>query len=466
MNLVYRRMMLGVTLAVALVLAGGARAEGTNPVPYYDDFEGYAAGTALTNITGWSSPEGVIAFVTNIGDNKAVDFNAGNDGITNTFAPNTNSQVFYLDMMMKMNLEDQELSKFDADPSIHMAFFANSSNEYCVYNWDNVNDTNRISAITNLTAVSQEWTRVTVTLDSDETGNPFVRDYFQVQINGVAGISADGMSAPASGSSSPGSWFVVANKDSWLEYVSSVALLGEGLVDDMGLTTNAPTFGLTISASIDPSDASWGSMNPTGKVILPYGPPTNFMIVASNYFYIAEIRTNYALVAGIPADLTTTNFTWDMDVGGTIKAVFHPLLAAYDVPHWWLAAQHPDWTNNFDFHATNNPDGDPDQTYIEYWTSTHPTNADSFFEIVDYGLKNGTSYFTVVCQSVDPALGPFNVQKSTNLMLDSMVRWVLATNPAGFGRVNGSNTWTEGSAASGGTPVFYRAVVTNVPSAP
>jgi len=475
MNLVYRRMMLGVTLAVALVLAGGARAEGTNPVPYSENFEGYAADTALTNITGWSSPEGVIAFVTNTGDpgftatsyplsydrlstNMAVAFETGDKGLTNTFAPNTNSQVFYLDMMMKMNLEDQELSKFDADPSIHMALFADrTGSNYWVYNYDLDGTSNRLSVITNLTAQKDAWVRVTVSMDCNS--DPFGVQLFQVQVNGEKALSPDGYQNPDTTGSKPGSWFAFANNN-FPNYVSSVTLMGEGVLDDITLTTNPPSFGIVIVASTDPSDASRGSISPVGKVTLAEGENTNFVIVASNYFHIGQIRINGTPIGGVPDGLTSTNYLWDSGLGGSIKAVFSPTLAVHDVPHWWLAAQHPDWTNNFNFWSTNDFDTDADPTYIEYWTSSGPTNPNSVFEIVDFGQKNGTSYFTVVCASVDPALPQFDVQKSTNLM-EGEVGWFPASPPK-FGRVNGSNTWWESSASSV-SPAHYRAIVTNVP---
>jgi len=448
---------------------------GSNTVAYTESFESEPAGTALTNMTGWSSGDDAMAVVTNNGDygftdtsypipgahTKAVDFNAGTGAITNTFVPEAGAGMLYLDTMLKIITGDQDPGIFTNDPSIHVGFYADAGSNYWVYNEHRDADTQQLSLVTNMTAVDGEWVRVTVTMDSDESVGPYQDNYFQVAINGDPCISPDALASPAYNSPTGGSWFVLANHLQWKnvkEYVSAVELRGTGMLDDMVLTTNEPAFEIIITASTDPDDISVCSIVPSGDIAFQPGDTTNFLITASNYYHIVDIETNGVSVPGANG-LTQTNFTWaNIQKGDTsIEAIFAATTAAHGVPHWWLAQF--GWTSNWDFHSTNDHNMNGQPTYEDYYTSVRPTNPGSEFVIVDIGMQGGTSYIVVVGEFVDPDLDPWDVEKSTNLMAGP-AGW-FTPDPPTFGRVEGSNWWWESTPAE--AAAHYRVAVTNIP---
>jgi len=438
---------------------------GSNTVAYTENFEGEPAGTALTNMTGWSSSGDAVAVVTNNGDynftetsypipgahTKAVDFNAGTGGITNSFVPEAGTGMLYLDTMLKIITGDQDPGIFTNDPSIRVGVYADAGSNYWLYNYDDVGLTNRFSAITNMTAQDGTWARVTVTLDSQS--DPFFVPLFELQINGVPALSADGYANPDTTGSKPGSWHLFAD-NAFPGYVSSVELRGTGMLDDMVLTTNKPAFEVIITASTEPDDISICSIVPSGDIAFQPGDTTNFLITASNYYHIVDIETNGVSIGAIPDGLTTTNFTWSNIQKGdsSIEAIF-AADKSNGVPHWWLAQF--GWTSNWEFHSTNDHNMNGQPTYVDYYTSVHPTNAGSEFVVVDMGVQNGTSYIVVVAENVDPDLDPFGVEKSTNLMQGAS-GW-FTPDPPTFGRLEGSNWWWESTPASVDVPGYYRA---------
>ena len=123
------------------------------------------------------------------------------------------------------------------------------------------------------------------------------------------------------------------------------------------------------------------------------------------------------------------------------------------VPHTWLQTQSPDWANDFEAAATNDPDEDGFSTWEEYWSGTDPRDGDSFLKI-DAARYDGSN---VVLEwqhaKVDPAVPPIAIECRANLATGKWLR-VGENDP-----VDDTNTWSALSLDGG----FYRIVATNAP---
>ena len=123
------------------------------------------------------------------------------------------------------------------------------------------------------------------------------------------------------------------------------------------------------------------------------------------------------------------------------------------VPHTWLQTQSPDWANDFEAAATNDPDEDGFSTWEEYWSGTDPRDGDSFLKI-DAARYDGSN---VVLEwqhaKVDPAVPPIAIECRANLATGRWLR-VGENDP-----VDDTNTWSALSLDGG----FYRIVATNAP---
>ena len=61
---------------------------------------------------------------------------------------------------------------------------------------------------------------------------------------------------------------------------------------------------------------------------------------------------------------------------------------------WWLAAANPDWSTNFDLHATGDTDGDGHAGWQEYVVGTHPDDSNSVFAVsIQHGPAQPVVWF-------------------------------------------------------------------------
>ena len=134
-----------------------------------------------------------------------------------------------------------------------------------------------------------------------------------------------------------------------------------------------------LGAAIEAVSGAHGAINPFGTVWVAYGSDQAFSITPERFYHITDVATNGASVGAV------RNFTWgNVTTDGTIHATFAADCAACGTPHWWLAQS--GLTNDgcsFNQAETNNPDGDPFTTAEEYICDTDPTNAASYFRIMD-----------------------------------------------------------------------------------
>ncbi len=136
-------------------------------------------------------------------------------------------------------------------------------------------------------------------------------------------------------------------------------LSGVGI--DLGAYEYQWTFDIVSTCSAN------GSIQPSGIVNTD---GTNFVIVASNYYHIADVQVNGVSIGSM------TNFVWDpIGSTGTIYAVFSENLATNNTPEWWLAQY--GWINAFDAVALSDQDSDGLSTWREYEVGTVPNQSDS-----------------------------------------------------------------------------------------
>lgn len=131
---------------------------------------------------------------------------------------------------------------------------------------------------------------------------------------------------------------------------------------------NLPAYSV-ITASASPG----GRVVPSGPVIVYPGWSAVFTATASNYYEIAEIRTNDGIVSGA-AGLASYTQRWDeVTADGQVLATFRARTATNGVPLLWLA-QYYTVTTNGDELALSDGDADGLFAWEEYVAGTVPTN--------------------------------------------------------------------------------------------
>jgi hypothetical protein len=198
-----------------------------------------------------------------------------------------------------------------------------------------------------------------------------------------------------------------------------------------------------IAATAEPSHG--GTLSISGTTEIACGGNTNVAILPAAYWEIAEV-----VVDGISRGATGAwDFAGVID-HHSITGRFRPLLAAHDVPHWWLAGRNSAWTNDFDAAAVGDADGDGQPTWHEHRAGTDPMDRDSLFRIASATVVGGTNRIAWLSPCRDPDLPPFGMLRSTNLSA-----WTLVDGAAG-GAPDGTNVWWERHPPSPPAPLFYR----------
>jgi len=477
----------GWTLAAGMLvalLAWPAGVQAQNGLDFEDSFESYGEGSTIIGSQGWAADETYYTVVTGLlysfvettypipaaSHFKVVQFDTEGASISNTFVQEEVTNV-WIDMVCDVTPSEEPPVSITNQTDIQVAFFFNTNYELVVYHAVNVTDewppstiTNRFTTLTNAVASTDGWTRITVEMDYLTDRDPFFPDviasrYFRVLLNGQS-FSSPHAYSDTSAHTMPGTWFICADQGaaSWNAYLSSVAISGTGMFDDFVVTTNGVAFGTgsyTIWTSVDPSGRDVGTIAPWGSIQVPEGGGTNFQITASNYWYLAQVWTgNMPNVTAVWTGQTNAYNYVDAGVSDSYELIgkFEPYRTSTGVPHWWLAQF--GWTNNLEFHATNNPDLDPPPTDVEWGTSTDPTDSNSFLHVIDVGTDSGKNWLKWPAKYVDPDLPPYVIERSTNLPEKGWSE--IGTKE----REEGTNTWWD-YLVPAGMPTLYRVVATN-----
>ncbi len=367
-----------------------------------------------------------------------------------------NAESIWLDHLVQPRRWDQDGHPSDVPADAQMAYYVNTNGHVVLYHrpW-NTGDPGSVSnvwtEINEITIATDAWVRVSINMDYDSNYDTDGASlFYQVKVDGVLITNANAVGNPYTGGyGETGSYFVMATHDS-VRNMNAISLHGTGFFDDFVVSTNAPVISMSyiIASSIDPSDASGGTMSPLGDVVVADGGSTSFTATAESYWLIEKVVISHNGVTTTnlsPASPFTTNLV-NVTENGSIAATF-VAETTNGVPVYWMV-QHGIQGQD----PNDNPDGDALTTKQEWLASTHPTNA-SNFEITSTWQADGTNYVEWVCTGVDPALPPIDVMRSTNLT-------------AGFAyyatkaREEGTNTWSE---AAPSTATFYQIAATNAP---
>lgn len=180
---------------------------------------------------------------------------------------------------------------------------------------------------------------------------------------------------------------------SWLaayEFSGDLQAADEGDADNDGRFTwqeyldgtNPTNFNSAVVCLVPQVDAH-GQISPDTNIWVYKGAATNFLITAATYYYVADVKTNSASIAGSFGS-NSFLFTFDpiyVDRTGVVRGVIAPYTAALGTPLYWLGAY--GFTNNFNQAETNDIDDDGRLTWQEYLDGTNPTNFNSaLIEIV------------------------------------------------------------------------------------
>ena len=159
-----------------------------------------------------------------------------------------------------------------------------------------------------------------------------------------------------------------------------------------GVSPNSSVIPVTLPTSsvIQASANAGGWLVPSGAVNVEPMASVDFTVTASNYYEIAEIRTNGSPLAGVDG-LTCYTHRWEtVTSDGEFVAVFRALTAVNDVPLWWLA-QYYTVTTNGDELSVSDSDVDGFPAWQEYIAGTVPTNFESrlCFKLIEQASGSG-----------------------------------------------------------------------------
>jgi hypothetical protein len=166
------------------------------------------------------------------------------------------------------------------------------------------------------------------------------------------------------------------------------------------------------------TNAHRGQIVPSIPILVTNNAQTNFVITASNYWYVADVLTNGASIGSISGFSNTINFVFSNIIApATIKGVILPRLAPSNTPYEWLASY--GFGPNFTVAETNDQDNDGRLTWQEYREGTVPTN----FHSARIILAPTAGVNTAISPSTN-----FWVYKgsTTNLTITASNYWIVA----------------------------------------
>ncbi len=477
-------MIIGKVWVFALSFAAATRpASGqTTSIPYRDTFETYTNAQTIIGTNGWVAGNVAFAVVTNMTytynypcgypfpgaeHTQVVRLDTEGTGVSNCFSRQSNTNVTIDFMMYCVRSEDEEALKvLTNDNTVQMGFYVNTNgNPVILYSvrWFDLGawewrGTNAYYTVSDVTLASGEWTRVTVTMDYLSDNSDRYDTYFQIAFNGTS-VTSDYAYAPPLNADPPiatGTWFVCANYLSAVSiWFTNVIFVGTGYLDDYKVEGDAePLLSITSTIWSDgkPGDTRGGWVLPTIAWVQS-GGSTNFTIGANTYWSYTNLVVN-----GTP-QMPTNNLVFEnVTSNQAFDAYFGADRTTNGVPHWWLAQQNSNWTNDFEAAANGDPDGDGMTTRDEYLASTDPDDANSVFRILEFVMPDGTNYtLRWLTAAIDPDLTnmPFFVQRTGDLT-NPVWEVVGSVSP----RVAGTSEYASVSDLVV-TQSFFRVVVTN-----
>lgn len=202
-----------------------------------------------------------------------------------------------------------------------------------------------------------------------------------------------------------------------------------------------------IAIRVEP--AHGGTLSGDGAVEVDCGASTNILITPAIYWTVTNVWVN-----GISQGPREFWSFVEVVSNQSLTAAFNPLMATNAVPRWWLAQRNPAWADDFDAASQADADGDGMPTWAEYQAGTDPADSNSVFRVEAASIINGTNRIVWRSPANDPALPPFRVMRSTNL-----VAWTLA----GLAErsADGTNVWQECRPLAPLAPAYYRITATN-----
>lgn len=182
--------------------------------------------------------------------------------------------------------------------------------------------------------------------------------------------------------------------------------------------------------------------------------PTSSWVTANSNLQVVATPSNYYAFSAWSgatngATIDSNRITVAMNMTRSLQAQFSVVLAASNVPQWWLA-QYNQTNGGFNAAALLDPDGDGLPNWSEYVTGTDPTNAASTLAFTNSTAVSG-GLMQYVWNTVTGRT--YAVESCTNLAA------ALWTNTAGpFAGNDRALVWTN--TPSGATQLFYRVRVT------
>lgn len=391
------------TFMVMAVAGLTSMAHGQAPLPYSNDFEGYTAGSSVTNVDNWTASSAVVAVITNItylntvamntpymgspieggAHAQVLSFDTGSASLTNSYS-DANAHVV-IDTMIQPALAP-ELIYSDA---ITQSQFSISFSTNGVHIWHGMQSGSTYGADysawftmnNSSTPVSSgKWARLTVAINynaSPNDGENF-NAMFQVLLDGKPLNSPEGHVTADMGAATGGSWMLTARPTPPTQ-ISKMILSGTGMMDDLTLKTDS-----TVPSSV------------TANHGIPY---------------------NWLTYMGVVTNGSSSN---------TLAA------AAID-------------TADFD--------GDGMPNWQEYFAGTEPTNALSKLVIISQSVDvNGKA--TIKWLNAAHPLANYSIAMATNL--DYSTTWQSISNNIAS-QAGGTNTLTASGPSN--TPAFFRVLV-------
>lgn len=373
-------------------------------IPFTETFEGITAGSNLLvpgNTNGWYGGTntasaivtnvsyawaGVLHPIENAAHTKVLECSGTN--LTALFETNAAPANTTLDFMVFCPERNESELDTPLVTDSQMALYVDVNGFLNVwYGLDSTGTNNAWLIYTNTPVGTSDWARVTVAFDyTTDVSNGC--HFFKVTLNGVELKPAANGYSKGTGTFNPdtdGTWLLTANPAP--TQIQSFTAAGEGMLDDLVVTTAAVTNFFPPSYTLTGNTTGNGTVSPAGTNV-PTGGSADFVITANSYYRIASLSTN-GTDTGLSFDnnSTTTNFIWsNVQSAGTLTAAFIPRTAAdpANTPYPWLA-QHG--LTNFSADAVADADGDGLLTWQEYVAGTDPTDSSSVFQITGGGVN-------------------------------------------------------------------------------
>lgn len=354
-----------------------------NRIPYRESFESHVDGAGIVGIKGWYAAGFDTAVVlesdyTNtytgtypiLKEAHVLDLEV--DGqVSNRFENTASHANVWVDLMLECKTWNQAQPP-QAGPGVQFGIHVNANDRLAVWHCPDPAGAPLVNAWTELAeaeVVPDEWIRVTLEIDYTRDVNDFF--YLRLWTNGVPVTNTY-------------EWFATANTND--NYFSDLSTMGKFRLDDL-VVENYDTLAFR---RIDASAGLYGSIDPSGEVLVNIGGSTNFNMIPINYYHVDDVVLDGTELQGALGSYTFTNVT----VNHTIDAHFTADLASHGTPVWWLV-QHGFGTNEAD--VISDGDGDWSLTWEEYVAGTDPTVSTSRFHIVitDSSANVLVSYSTI-----------------------------------------------------------------------